>query len=169
MLEGVTITGGEPTLENGLADLCQSIKALGYPIKLDTNGSRPDMLGRLFGQHVLDFVAMDIKAPVDVYHPFSRHPHMQRRLIESIQLIMDRAPAYEFRTTCVSPFINVKAVNSIVRAIEGAAHYVLQPFNRQATCLDPEFGQKQDPTIPPETMQQLKKLAEPFVLRCTIR
>ena len=169
MLEGVTLTGGEPTLENGLVDLCQSIKALGYPIKLDTNGSRPDMLSELFDQHVLDFVAMDIKAPVDAYQSFSRHPHTQKRLTESIQLIMDRAPAYEFRTTCVSPFINAKAVNSIVRAIEGAAHYVLQPFNQRATCLDPEFGRKKDPTILPETMQHLKKLAEPFVLRCTIR
>ena len=61
LVEGVTITGGEPTLERGLAELCQSIKALGYPVKLDTNGSRPDTLGRLLDQNLLDFVAMDIR------------------------------------------------------------------------------------------------------------
>jgi pyruvate formate lyase activating enzyme len=169
LLEGVTITGGEPTLERGLAELCQSIKALGYPVKLDTNGSRPDTLGRLLDQNLLDFVAMDIKAPLDAYQPFSRHPHTKARLTESIRWIMDHAPAYEFRTTCVRPFISAEAIKSIARTIEGATHYVLQPFNPRATCLDPEFGQDQDPTILPETMQQLKEFAEPFVLRCTIR
>jgi pyruvate formate lyase activating enzyme len=169
MLEGVTITGGEPTLENGLPELCQTIKSLGYPIKLDTNGSRPGILSKLLDRNLLDFVAMDIKAPFDAYDAFSRHPHIQARLAESIRLIMDSAPAYEFRTTCVAPFIDAEAVKSIAKVIEGATNYVLQTFNRQATCLDPAFKRKQDPTIVPETMQQLKMLAEPFVTRCIVR
>ena len=169
MLEGVTITGGEPTLESGLADLCRAAKSLGYPVKLDTNGSRPKVLRQLLDLNLVDFVAMDIKAPLDAYHPFSRHPDIGTLLDESIRLIMNAAPAYEFRTTCAAPFVNAEAVKTIAKTITGAAAYVLQSFNPRATCLDPEFNKRQDPTIFPETMQQLKRLAEPFVERCTIR
>lgn len=169
MLEGVTITGGEPTLDSGLFDLCRQVKCMGYPVKLDTNGSRPDILRRLLDRELVNFVAMDIKAPVDAYHPFSRHPDIQVRLSESVRLIMSAAPAYEFRTTCASPFINVDTVKSIASSITGATRYVLQTFNRRATCLDPAFNQKQDPTIFPEAMEVLKRVAESFVERCIIR
>jgi pyruvate formate lyase activating enzyme len=169
MLEGVTITGGEPTLESGLVELCQAIKSMGYPVKLDTNGSRPEVLRKLLDQDLVDFVAMDIKAPLDAYQPFSRHPDIQGRLAESVRLIMTAAPAYEFRTTCAAPFVNDEAVNAIAKTITGATCYVLQTFNRRATCLDPAFNRQQDPTIFPQAMQQLKTLAEPFVKRCIIR
>ena len=169
MLEGVTITGGEPTLDRGLADLCRAIKAMGYPIKLDTNGSRPDILHRLLEQQLVDFVAMDIKAPLDDYHPFCKTPLIQERLTASIRLIMENAPAYEFRTTCAAPFIHRTAVETIARTIEGAACYVLQTFNRRAECLDPEFNRRQDPTLFADQMLRLKLLAAPFVGRCIIR
>ena len=169
LLEGVTITGGEPTLTGGLVDLCETIKALGYPVKLDTNGSRPEMLRRLIEKDLVDFVAMDIKAPLAAYAPFTRQADIQVSLAESIDLIMQAAPAYEFRTTCVAPFIDGEAIRSIARAIEGAMAYTLQSFNRRATCLDPEFGRGQDPTIPCEAMEHLKTIADPFVNRCAIR
>lgn len=169
MLEGVVITGGEPTLESGLADLCKAIKALGYPVKLDTNGSRPDVLHRLLERRLVDFVAMDIKAPLDAYQPFSRHPEIGARLLESIRLIMAAAPAYEFRTTCASPFIDAEAVKAMAKVIRGATCYVLQTFNRRAGCLDPEFNKNVDPCLVTDTMQQLKAVADPFVKTCLIR
>jgi pyruvate formate lyase activating enzyme len=169
LLEGVTITGGEPTLAAGLIDLCRSVKGLGFPLKLDTNGSRPDLLGQLIDQGLVDFVAMDIKAPLDAYGPFCGDPHLHELLAASIRLIMDRAPAYEFRTTCAAPLIDQAAVTAIAAVIEGAQSFVLQTFNRRAACLDPEFGRRQDPTITAETMQRFKRVAEPFVKRCTIR
>ncbi len=169
MLDGVAITGGEPTLDNGLFDLCRAIKSLGYPVKLDTNGSRPGVLRRLLAQHLVDFIAMDIKAPLDDYHPFCRNLQIHARLAESIRLIMESAPAYEFRTTCAAPLVTESAIKTIAKTIEGATCYVLQPFNRRAVCLDPEFNHQQDPTIFPEAMQRLKALAEPFVNRCIIR
>ena len=169
MLEGVTITGGEPTLESGLADLCGTIKSLGYPVKLDTNGSRPEVVRRLLGQKLVDFVAMDIKAPLPAYQPFSRRKDIQGRLAESIRLIMTDAPAYEFRTTCVAPFIDAEAVKAIAQAITGARRYVLQTFNQRARCLDPAFNRETDPSISPETMQQLKAIAEPFIKETIVR
>ena len=72
---------------------------------------------------------------------------------------MESAPAYEFRTTCAAPFVNETAVETIAKTIEGAACYVLQPFNRRAVCLDPAFNQRQDPSLLPEEMQRLKNLA----------
>lgn len=169
MLEGVAITGGEPTLDEEIVDLCQAVKSLGYPVKLDTNGSRPAVLRGLLEQRLVDFVAMDIKAPLNDYRPFSQNPRIHERLTASIRLIMESAPAYEFRTTCAAPFVNATAVEAIARTIEGAACYVLQPFNRRAACLDPEFNRRQDPTLFPDEMLRLKALATPFVRHCMIR
>ena len=169
MLEGVAITGGEPTLDRGIFDLCRAVKSLGYPVKLDTNGSRPGVLRQLLAQHLVDFIAMDIKAPLNDYHPFGRNPKIHEQLTASIRTIMESAPAYEFRTTCAAPFVNETTVKTVAKTIAGAACYVLQPFNRRAVCLDPEFNHRQDPTIFPEMMQRLKAVAEPFVRRCMIR
>ncbi len=169
MLEGVTITGGEPTLEKGLEDICRSVKALGYPVKLDTNGGRPDVVRNLLGQKLVDFVAMDIKAPLSAYRPFSRHPDIEARLTESIRLIMADAPAYEFRTTCAAPFIDADAVKTIAKTVAGARRFVLQPFNQRAECLEPSFNRDKDPSLFPETMQQLKAIAEPFVEETIVR
>ncbi|GAB6904873.1 conserved hypothetical protein [Desulfosarcina cetonica] len=169
MLEGVAISGGEPTLSPAIADLCRSIKALGYPLKLDTNGSRPDILGRLLDQRLVDFVAMDVKAPLDRYTPFCDQTDIADRIRESIHRLMTVAPAYEFRTTCAAPFINTTTIVPMARAIQGADRYVLQPFNRRSVCLDPAFNGKTDPTLFPEAMRQLRDLAAPFVRSCTIR
>lgn len=169
MLEGVVITGGEPTLAPGIFDLCRTVKSLGYPVKLDTNGSRPQVLHQLLARHLVDFIAMDIKAPVTDYHPFSKNPQIHEKLAASIRIIMESAPAYEFRTTCAAPFVNGPAVEAMAKTIRGAACYVLQPFNRRAVCLDPEFNSQTDPTLFPEEMQRLQALAAPFVKRCKIR
>jgi pyruvate formate lyase activating enzyme len=169
LLEGVAITGGEPTLGMGIFNLCRSIKSLGYPVKLDTNGSRPEVLRQLLDQHLVDFIAMDIKAPLDRYRPFSPNPQIYEQLSTSIQLIMASAPTYEFRTTCARPFVNATTIETIARTIEGAASYVLQPFNRRAECLDPEFNRRKDPTIFPAEMLRLKARAAPFVDCCEIR
>ena len=169
LLEGVVITGGEPTLSGGIVELCGRIKELGFPIKLDTNGSRPAALAELLDRQQVDFVAMDVKAPLDRYAPFCSQPEITGRLGDSIRLIMQSAPAYEFRTTCVTPFIDEDAIIRIARTIEGADNYVLQSFNRHARCLDPTFNRDSDPALSPESMEHLRDLAAPFVKRCTTR
>jgi len=168
MLDGVTITGGEPTLDSGLFELCRTVKALGYALKLDTNGSRPDVLDRLLDQRLIDYVAMDIKAPVDSYSHFSRSRNMASTLMASIRSIMALAPAYEFRTTCAAPYVSPEAVKAIAETIRGAASYVLQPFNPRTECLDPKLDRHRA-LIGLEALQQFKTLAEPYVRHCTIR
>jgi pyruvate formate lyase activating enzyme len=169
LLEGVVVTGGEPTLSPGLFDLCRSVKSMGYPLKLDTNGSRPAVLRRLLNQRLVDFVAMDIKAPLGDYRPFSPERGIGDKLTASIGLIMEAAPAYEFRTTCAAPFATEAAIKAIAATIEGAARYVLQPFNPKAACLEPAFNRRQDPSIPAAEMQRFKTAAACYVQRCLIR
>ena len=169
LLEGVTITGGEPTLHSGIADLCRAIKSLGYAVKLDTNGSRPDTLHLLLAENLVDFIAMDIKAPLNAYAPFSKSAHIRTKLERSIRLIMQSAPFYEFRTTCAAPFADRESIAAIARTITGARSYVLQTFNRRAECLDPAFNRHKDPTLGNAEMEQLRSLAEPFVKRCIVR
>jgi pyruvate formate lyase activating enzyme len=169
LLEGAVVTGGEPTLSPDLLDLCRAVKSMGYPLKLDTNGSRPEVLRQLLDQHLVDFIAMDIKAPLGDYYFFSSERGIGDKLTASIALIMEAAPAYEFRTTCVAPFVNEAAITAIAATIEGAACYVLQPFNPMAACLEPAFNRRQDPSIPATQMQRFKTVAARYVKRCLIR
>lgn len=168
MLEGVVITGGEPTLVPGITGLCRTIKSMGYPVKLDTNGSRPERLSEILHNGLADYIAMDIKAPLTNYAPFCRNADIGHDLADSIQTIMTTAPDYEFRTTCVSPFVNAAAIPAIAKSIKGAVRYVLQAFNPRATCLDPAFDHRRQ-AIPADRMQQWTSLAKPFVQHCLIR
>jgi len=169
MLEGVVITGGEPTLHSDIVDLCQAIRSMGYAIKLDSNGSRPEIIHRLIEKRLVDFVAMDIKAPLDAYAPFSKNPQIQAKLTESIRLVMRSAPAYEFRTTCAAPFADRNAIEAIAKTIDGAKCFCLQTFNHRAECLNPEFSRRPDAALSSTEMQRLQALAAPFVERCIIR
>jgi pyruvate formate lyase activating enzyme len=117
----------------------------------------------------VDFVAMDVKAPLDRYAPFCRQPHIADELATSIGLIQNTAPDYEFRTTCTAPFIDAAAVETIAASIRGARLLVLQRFNRRAQYLDPLFDRSHDPAIPLDEMQRFRALAAPFVARCVLR
>lgn len=169
LLDGVVVSGGEPLLSPFIEDLCRTVKALGYPVKIDTNGSRPHALGRLLDLGLVDFVAMDIKAPLDQYGFFCADPDIKDRLKQSIRLILTTAPAYEFRTTCVFPFVDAAAIVAMAKTIEGAERYVLQKFNARATCLDPAFGRDTNPALSPDVMQHLQALAAGFVRHCALR
>ena len=103
LLDGVCITGGEPTLQPGLADLLRRIKALGFAVKLDTNGSRPEVLRALVEQGLLDHVAMDVKNSPDCYPQTVGLPGVQLApLEESLRFLLSDAVSYELRTTMVA-------------------------------------------------------------------
>jgi pyruvate formate lyase activating enzyme len=167
-LDGVVISGGEPTLQKDLVDLCTRVKALGYPVKLDTNGSRPRVLRRLIEQDLVDYIAMDLKSDPLQYASFINPDCDPAALFTSIQLIMDSGKDYEFRTTCVKPIVTPQAVENLSRLIQGARLYVLQRF-RDAHVLRPEFFKNQDCNYSPDELLQLKTVAEQWVTRCTVR
>lgn len=168
LLDGVVISGGEPTLESRLIDICTRIKALGYPVKLDTNGSRPDVLTRLFDEDCLDYVAMDIKAPPALYAPIISPRDVTTEIEKSIDLIMSSGMDYEFRTTCARPFAGPDAIGDIACRIQGARKYVLQKFNL-TDVLDPAFF-KGHPQQPDDSqLERIREKIAPLVGLCTLR
>jgi pyruvate formate lyase activating enzyme len=167
-LEGVVISGGEPTLHAELPSICTNIKKRGYQIKLDTNGSRPEIILRLIKEGLVDFVAMDIKTAPDNYAPIFTPYELAKPVKESIGIVLNLAPAYEFRTTCVQPIITETIIDSIGRLIKGADRYVLQSY-QDLRVLDPEYFSGIRPAFSPDQMIQFKQVAQKWVGDCIIR
>lgn len=127
-LEGVCITGGEPLLNKDLAKLIERIRALGFAVKLDTNGTNPDGLRKLIEGGLLDYVAMDIKHAPDKYAEACGVAVPISKIKESVDLLLSGSVPYEFRTTAVAPLHAAKDFAAIGQFIEGAAHYYIQSY-----------------------------------------
>ncbi|MBF0467828.1 MAG: anaerobic ribonucleoside-triphosphate reductase activating protein [Desulfamplus sp.] len=194
LIDGVAITGGEPTLQPALEAFCFRLKNMGLKVKVDTNGSRPEVLEKLFRRELVDFVAMDIKSDQNGYQYLAGdlncthvannagvdtsdadQPFEFSRIIKSIKLIIEQSPAHEFRTTCVRPFITPEIMPQIGKMTKGASHYVLQHCSQNTSMLNPEFFEQlnhsshQSPFFTDDELEELKELVEPYVIRCSIR
>lgn len=155
LLDGVVISGGEPTLQGDLFDFARKVKALGLEVKLDTNGLRPAVLKDGVEQGLFDYVAMDIKAPLD--KAFKVTPTMMwdaERLRESIKYLMtqDKIP-YEFRMTVIPQF-TLEDVEGAAKEISGARIFYLQPYVDHGKGLKPPSG---------EFLQAAKEAADKYV------
>jgi pyruvate formate lyase activating enzyme len=137
-LDAVVITGGEPTMQPELIPFILHLKAMGYLIKLDTNGTHPDLLAEMLDKKLLDYVAMDIKAPLERYGAVTKTNTDRDRIRRSISLIMGSGTDYEFRTTAVKPLLAPEDLEEIGRLIPGAKRFVLQKFVPTKT-LDRDF------------------------------
>jgi len=167
-LEGVVISGGEPTLQDDLAAVCEKIKQMGYPVKLDTNGSRPQVLKRLLDDALVDYIAMDIKTDPSSYNPLIQKNFNPSSLLESIHLVMTSTLEYEFKTTCIKPLVDATVIENISRLINGAPLYALQQF-QPADVLCPEFFQQNDRCYNEPELMSLKAIAQPWVGECRVR
>jgi len=167
-LDGVVISGGEPTLQKGLAGLCDRIKQLGYPVKMDTNGSRPHILRKLVQDGLVDYIAMDVKTDLLNYASLIRKNCRPDDIQESIRLILSSGLPHEFKTTCIKPLVSQKIVKEIVRLIEGANLYALQRFQETET-LHPSFFQENDFYIDDRELAQFQSSAQSHVTSCIIR
>ena len=127
-LDGVVITGGEPTLHKDIKEFIQQIKTLGFLVKLDTNGTRPDILQELLNENLLDYIAMDIKAPLTKYKDITQVDVDTNIIKKSIDLIMNSDVDYEFRTTVVKSQLSQEDFEIIGKTIKGAKRYYLQEF-----------------------------------------
>lgn len=139
ILEGVCITGGEPTLQTDLEDFIRSIRSLGFLVKLDTNGSRPRILKDLCSKGLLDYVAMDIKAGPGNYAKASGVPGLNPDIIdESIRFLLENTVPYEFRTTAVRGIHTAQDFREIGEWIKGCSRYYIQNFTDNGEVLFPE-------------------------------
>ena len=138
VLEGVCITGGEPTLWKGLWDFAKEVKALGYSVKLDTNGTDPDLMHKLILAGVVDYVAMDIKNSPQKYaetvgvRGFNIQP-----VKDSVRILMQGTAGYEFRTTVVKGMHTPQDIVEIGKWIQGAQKYFIQPYRASDLVIDP--------------------------------
>jgi pyruvate formate lyase activating enzyme len=128
LLEAVTITGGEPTLQPDLEPFLLSIRRLGYLIKLDTNGSMPDVLSRLIGEGLVDYLAMDVKGPLDRYEEIAAAAVDTEKIARSIGLIAQSGIEHEFRTTVVRSQLTQADLAKVAGLFAKGGVYVLQPF-----------------------------------------
>ena len=134
LLEGVCITGGEPTLQPELPQLLQKIRELGFAVKLDTNGYRPEVLSSLIEQGLVDYVAMDVKNGPDAYAATCGLEHLDLAKIEdSIRLLLENKVDYELRTTVCKPLHNAQNIQSLALWLQNMSHQkakrlFIQPF-----------------------------------------
>jgi pyruvate formate lyase activating enzyme len=138
MLEGVVICGGEPTVQPDLIDRMRDIRGLGFAIKLDTNGLNPGVLRRAITEGLVDYIAMDLKMPINYSKELVGVTIANGVLAESVEMIMNSGIDYEFRTTVIPGIHNEKVLAEMGEQILGAAKWALQGF-RNAKTLSPVF------------------------------
>ncbi len=171
LLEGVVICGGEPTINKDLAFFIKKIKSLGFLVKLDTNGSRPNVLKNLIDKELIDYVAMDIKAPREKYGEIvgnldGWNDRILDNINKSVDILKDSRVEYEFRTTMVPKLLKKEDILKIVHWIRPAKKYFLQEFRPEKT-IDPKF-EKVKP-YSREYLLDIQKAIAPFFEVCQVR
>jgi len=166
LLEGVVVCGGEPTINKDLPQFIEKIKALGFSVKLDTNGSNPEMLKKLIEQRLLDYVAMDVKLPKEKYPKVFVKGVKVENIEKSIEILKEGKTDYEFRTTVIPEVHAKEDILKIAEWIKGAKKYYLQNFRPEKT-IDPRF-EKVKP-YPKEFLSEIKKEISPFFEICEVR
>jgi pyruvate formate lyase activating enzyme len=167
-LDAVVVSGGEPTLQENIGAFCKKVKSMGYPVKLDTNGSRPEVIDDLIKQQLIDYIAMDIKTVPHQYSPVIIKECNPEDIFSSIEIIMAAGIEYEFKTTCVKPLVDTSVMDQITRLIHGAKRYAIQRFQGK-TVLEPEFFLENDTRLSEEEFLELKSIAEKHVVTCITR
>ncbi len=177
LIDGVVLCGGEPVISKGLTPFIKKIKKMGFFVKLDTNGSNPEILKKLIDKKLVDYIAMDIKAPFGAKSQISKFKSQSyekatgvkinlEKIKKSVEIIKNSGIDYEFRTTVV-PGIHIKEdILQIAREISPAKRYYLQNFRPEKT-IDPKF-EKIKP-YPQEYLLEIQKTISPFFEICQVR
>lgn len=141
-LDGVCITGGEPTIQTDILDFLRRIKELGFLVKLDSNGTRPDVLKKAFSEKLVDYVAMDIKNCLESYRRTCGATVDLERIKLSVDLIRKSKIPYEFRTTVVPGIHTMKDFDLIGKWLDGIENFALQKYRDEGKILDPNLKEK---------------------------
>ena len=165
-LDAVTITGGEPTIQKDLGRFLETLKGMGYLVKVDTNGSNPDVLDILINRSLVDYLAMDIKGPLKKYAAITSVNIDTSMIRRSIELITSSGIEHEFRTTVVRSQLAPQDLKSVAKLIAKARLYVLQPFVPTKT-LDGSFLSAI--SYSPSELSTIRKNLEKDIIRVVIR
>jgi len=165
-LDGICLTGGEPCLHSGLKEFIIKIKSLGFLVKLDTNGTSPQILKELIQEKLVDYIAMDIKAPLEKYKKVVKREIDLKKIQQSIDLIRNSGIEYEFRTTIVPTLFDKNDALAIGKWLSGSKRYFLQQFRPEKT-LDKEFQKEKPYSI--EHLKEMAEIVKPFFGKVEIR
>ena len=165
MLDAVVITGGEPTLMPDLKEKLYEIKKLGYKIKLDTNGTNPDIVKELVDLKLIDYVAMDIKNSYEGYSKtIGLESYDSNKILESINYLLSGEVDYEFRTTLVREFHSDEDIKNIAKMIQGAKRYYLQEFKNSGHCIESSLHE-----VPLNDAMRFKSILLPYIKEVKLR
>ena len=165
-LEAVEITGGEPTLQPDLIEFTEKIKDMGFLVKLDSNGTNPNIVEKAIKNKLVNYLAMDIKAPLEKYRDVVKVNVDTDKIKRSIDLMMNSGIDYELRTTVVKSLLNKNDLRKIGELIQGARLYVLQKFV-PSKLLDPKF--LREVNYSDEEFEEFKQMMLNYVEDCVIR
>ncbi|MFH0891731.1 MAG: anaerobic ribonucleoside-triphosphate reductase activating protein [Candidatus Falkowbacteria bacterium] len=166
-LDAIVITGGEPTLHFDLTGFAARVKALGYKIKLDTNGTNPEMIEKLFLGNLVDYIAMDIKGAPEKYSRFTGNKDDLDKIRKSIIMIMGGRVPYEFRTTVVPAFTRIDDIDQMGSMIEGAETWWLQRFKSDTSLIDKGLENTDVPSD--ESMEEMRRRGLKYAKNCRLR
>ena len=157
-IDAVVITGGEPLIHPDIIDKIKEIKALGYKVKLDTNGTNPTLMIKLIDDKLIDYVAIDIKNSFDKYALTAGVKNLKLDAIkESINYLLTHNFPYEFRTTVIKEFHTLEDIISVAKAIKGCPKYVLQRYKDREECIEHGFHEISENDIT-NWLNQIKKI-----------
>jgi len=165
-LDGIVVSGGEPTIQQDLPDFLSWLQAFGLPVKLDTNGSNPRMLEVLLKKGLVDYVAMDIKAPLAKVGNLAGVMVSLSDVRSSIDLLMQGETDYEFRTTVAKELLSLEDLYALALEIQGAKRYVLQRFRDNEEVL---AGPGLFSAYTLEEMRQLQERIDPYLEQVLLR
>jgi pyruvate formate lyase activating enzyme len=166
-LEGAVVTGGEPTLHADLPDFIKKIKDLGYLVKLDTNGTNPGMLDKLIKDGLIDYIAMDIKAPAEKYEKVVGVKIDFKKIEKSVKIIKESSLPYEFRTTITPGLIDKNDIPKIGAIIRGSKKWFLQKFKSEAQLVDKNFHGAS--SFSEREMRGMAEIGKKYAERCEVR
>lgn len=165
ILDGVCVSGGEPTLNNDLPEFIEKIKNLGYKVKLDTNGTNPDMVKQLFNDGLVDYFAMDIKNDKKAYAKIIGFDAFDTAKVEkTVEFFLTAPVKYEFRTTLVNEFHTKENMINIGKWIKGADKYFLQKFKENENCIEQGFSPVEE-----EKAKEFIEILTPYIPTIKLR
>jgi len=167
LLEGVVISGGEPLLHDDIIEFVKKIKNLRLLVKIDTNGAFPERLNELLDQQLIDYVAMDVKAPKKKYQQLTDVKTDLSKIEATIDIIRTKAPAYEFKTTFIPILLTKEDIIEIAQWLNGADSYFLQQFKIKTPLVSSSL--ETSVPYPREYLLETLKEIRPFFKRCAVR
>jgi pyruvate formate lyase activating enzyme len=166
-IEALSISGGEPLLQDDILLFLKKVKNLNYLVKIDTNGTFPKKLKNIIDENLVDYISMDIKAPKNKYNTLCGKKVNINNIQKSIDIIINSSKEYEFKTTIIPNLLDKNDLIGIAKWIKGADRFYLQQFKNEIPLLSKEFEMIKPYSI--EYLNEINKEIKPYFKKCSIR